>query len=195
MYSLIHTPILPQEIQAAFRLTPEIYAMAMDYGALSAGYSDTEDPVQRLSLHNLSDVVSFAVLLALGWPVRPVSLLSEQADAIADDLWHAWEECLGDTEHVIELSSSHAQKEPILPDQPIEIIRSSLFSAIRDRDDLSIERKACLQRHIVTLIQLVQVVTETPIRAVLNQPPAQRRTENRPAKFGPAAFSEDLRIA
>ena len=66
MYSLIHTPILPQEIQAAFRLTPEIYAMAMDYGALSAGYSDTEDPVQRLSLHNLSDVVSFAVLLALG---------------------------------------------------------------------------------------------------------------------------------
>jgi len=155
VFSTIHTPILPSEIQAAFWLPHDIYTMAMESGALGASYSDTEDPTRRLRLHNLSDAITLAVMLALGWPIVPAGRIAERVESVCDDLWFAWEENLDRAYKV-----GHHLLDPSHRMDSIDVFvdesRTRLHAAVMQRDDLSPERKTCLLNHNELLISLVR---------------------------------------
>ncbi len=165
MYSLIHTPVLPLEIQTVFRLTPEIYRWALECGALCASYADSEDPIYRLRLHNISDAILFSVMLAMGWPIRPVGAISEQAEDIADDLWYAWENYRDEVELICECSYSFASSEGDHLEGCNNSMYGKVFEAIEARNDLSAKRKHVLRRHILALTSLIRHVTQTQLGA------------------------------
>jgi len=163
VYSLIHTPVLPLEIQTAFRLTPEAYRMALECGALCASYADSEDPIYRLRLHNLSDAILFSVMLVMGWPIRPVCIISEQADSIADDLWYAWEKCIDGMKLHLECTDLCLLSECDYSECSSNSIHAVVLEAIEARNDLSAKRKQALRRYIMVLTSLIRRVTQTQL--------------------------------
>lgn len=148
--SIIHTPVLPVEVRSIFRITPNIYKMALINGAIQKSYVDFYDPAKRFRMHNISDTVFFAVMLTLGWPIMPVTSILDEAEYISDDLAYAWEGCEENYENTGRVAAYGCPEEASMA--LFSSIQLGIHSAVENIDYLSNERKSALSRHINSIL-------------------------------------------
>ena len=159
MYSILETPMLEHEVQRVFGSTRGVFNWAVDRETMMLRRLESRGLAGIVQLHCLSDVVSMAVLLSLGWPVRPRDEIKDQAASITCDLWQAWERAvdralsLDDREHLCTTVS----------DDDLHLCfheaRVVLVATIMMRHDLNPERKKCLVRYIIGLAALIRETT------------------------------------
>ena len=86
MISLTHTPIDDVEFCKVFNLSRCAYSRFVEEGVISRNYSDYLDPTGRVKHHNAWDLIMFSLVLTLGWPIRPKSIVMDEAGEIYDAL-------------------------------------------------------------------------------------------------------------
>lgn len=160
LLSIIHTPVLPVEVRSIFRITPNIYKMAIINGAIQKSYTDFYDPAKRFRMHNISDTMFFAVMLTLGWPIVPVTSISDEAEYISDDLAYAWEGCeenLEDSRRVAPYGCPEETSTALFSN-----IQLGIHSTVDSIDYLSNERKSALRRHINNILGFLVLCCAKP---------------------------------
>lgn len=86
MIDLTHTPIRKAEFCCVFGLSESSYLYFLDQEIITQSYRDHSDPLARVRQHNAWDLIMFAFVLTMGWPIRPRHVVIDEVEEIYDIL-------------------------------------------------------------------------------------------------------------
>lgn len=150
MVCLTHTPIYETELCSIFNLPKSVYDQFVGEGIISLSYSDYHDPNRRFKAHNSWDLIHFSFVLTLGWPIRSIEQVQEEANEFCDILALITDEY-----------TPFFKFSPMKFDEILLIINS--LEIFQNKENswnvyLSPTRKKCVKEFLLRIAELIQKI-------------------------------------
>ncbi len=157
------------DFAAIFSLGEALYIDAVKHHAISYSYRSPEAPETPRLVHDLTDAFYFAAVLSLGWPLRSIEDVADEAFDICDRLCGAWEDCMNSP--VAKDADRNVWPEPMLRDERL-ILRELVMTAL-SMTNLSAERREALVRHLVSIMSRLRTIVLKPGGSIRGAIPAE----------------------